>query len=231
MANKDIKILVSVISIDDPKNERWAIEKKTANLHYKDLNYHLIQCSEKPNTEHIKNYNCKESYTPGIFQKTVLHIEEYLNEYDYFIRTNMNCFISGKRLKSYLQNLEESNSGMYEGVYCSPNIKHSVNFVGGYGVILDKKSARIIVKEGLKDHNFNDTSIADDVLLARILKKHNILCHPPKSNLCYVWDKEKSIEDNLNFIKEKEHKCFVRLGWKLTPVEQNIIYKKLNELF
>ena len=89
---KDLSIAIIIISAPS-KLHRWRYEKETWEKYEKESKKYNIDCIF---TECVENFtfraNCKESYRPGIFQKTVETLKEYPN-YDVYVRTNLSTFI------------------------------------------------------------------------------------------------------------------------------------------
>jgi hypothetical protein len=215
------KILISAISVESNSNSRWKIEKRfwQNNLNkYKNVDFHLIQCSKNKSNGIEKRYDCEESLVPGIFQKTILNYAENIDKgYDFFVRTNTNTFPIIKHIVEYCNN--RRNEQVFSGVYCvdasrSDPREKPVNFVGGWGIVLDKNTAKVLVTEGKKPENFDKKGIPDDVLIAMILETKNIRCTTvDEANIgmggSHIWDCAKTFDENIEMINSKKS-LFVR---------------------
>ena len=119
-------------------------------MKYKDkdplIDCYFIKCDNLEKFTDLYN-NCKESYKPGIYQKTILSLKK-LNGYDFYVRTNLSSFLIFDNLHRKLQDID-INKPYYSGVYCQPDRadKQNVRWVGGFGIILNKKARNILVKE------------------------------------------------------------------------------------
>lgn len=112
----------------------------------------------------------EESYTPGIFNKTVLSMEVFLpkmKEYDYVIRTNLSSFYVLPRLLNFLksQPKEKYYSGIQMHLPPQWNPQFGlVNFVSGAGIILSSDLVEMLVREKEEVFKLN-TIMPDDVLI------------------------------------------------------------------
>ncbi len=189
--------------------ERWYQEKSIWLNKFNPLpniNFELIECG-KPyyNLSHVKNYNCQESFRPGIFQKTILSLKDNINQYDFFVRTNLNAFIIQSKLMDFI-NKHRHNQKLYEGV-----TGDYTSWVGGWGIILSNYACRVLIAEGQKKNYFYDSETPDDVLIGNILKSKNIVCKHFGYYLGYVWNNSISIEQNLKIINNNPNYIFIRV--------------------
>ena len=107
------------------------------------------------------------------FQKTILSLKSNIDKYDYFVRTNLSTFIIQSRLQSYLKNI--NNKDVYDGVNCHDN------WIAGWGIILNKNTSKLLLKDGFKNESFNSGK-ADDVLIGHIMRNNSIKCHNNTNN-------------------------------------------------
>ena len=192
-------------------NKRWQIEKNNWLHIYKQLNWidvFLIECNNsiKENFTKIMKQNCTESFVPGIFQKTILSIERLLpRKYDYYIRTNLSTFIRYNKLYKYLDKIGIVNEPIYRGVYCTES-----NWVGGFGIILNKIAAKKLVEIGKQSKYFSNSNTPDDVLVGKIMTSIGCKC---KKNeyLFYQWNYLKTEFHNIHLIKQNNNAIFIRL--------------------
>lgn len=211
--NPKISVAILVISVSKSKiesNPRWQIEKENWLYKYKYPTWadvFLIECDTiKENFAQVSKYKCVESGTRGIFQKTILAIENLLShKYDYYVRTNLSTFIIYDRLYKYLDNIGIVNEPIYRGVYCADG-----NWVGGFGIILNRPAAKKLVEIGKKPKFFNKKT-SDDVLVGKIMTIIDCKC-VKNEILYYQWIYNKS--NNLKNI-ENNDKIFIRLFWDM----------------
>jgi len=214
-----LSVAILVISISNSKkhfNKRWQIEKHNWLHIYKHPTWadvFLIECENvKENFVKVSKYKCTESINTGIFQKTILAIEKLLSQkYNYFIRTNLSTFIIYDRLYKYLEKIGVVNKPIYRGVYC-----HN-NWVGGFGIILNKVAAKKLVEIG-KNPKFFNKYAPDDVLVGKIMKSIGCTCLRNEL-LFYQWIYSKS--NNIYAITNND-KIFIRFSWTASENESGM---------
>lgn len=198
-----IKVAVLIITLrgqEQYENERrqW---KKYMNK-YKNVDCYFIECdgTEGFNTIYSK---CTESYVPGIFQKTILSLEKVGDNYDYYIRTNLSSFFIIQNLLNKLENISQ-DVPYYSGAYCvqNDNNHNGTSWVGGFGIILNKKSRKVLLDNGKKDKYFKNTT-PDDVLIGNVLNDYNIRCSSFDGDIWHHWQYNKDYNYNLNEINKK----------------------------
>lgn len=209
--NDNPRILIMVISKNNinNNNSRWNIEKNNLLTNFKpknNINLELMECGKVKET-FVQNYQCNESFRPGIFQKTILSLKSNIDKYDYFVRTNLSTFIIQSRLQSYLKNI--NNKDVYDGVNCHDN------WIAGWGIILNKNTSKLLLKDGIKNESFNSGK-ADDVLIGHIMRNNSIKCYNNTNNtnnnhLGYFWKYNLSFEENIKLINNKKNAIFIRL--------------------
>lgn len=217
-------ILILTISYNGD-DIRWNLEKNIWIQYFKpkkQISLELIECDDVIEPFLVNKYQCIESFTPGIFQKTILSIQSNLNKYDWFVRTNLSTFVIQERLQTYINflRINTTQPTIYHGVYC-----HADSWVGGWGIIMNKSAVEILVQEGLKKSNFWAKK-ADDVLIGNILKKQKIYCNTPynKSPLSYIWDYSLTIDKNISEINKRPTVIFIRMTNR--NIERNSSSKK-----
>ena len=177
---------IAVLIISTKYGERFQLEKKQWEKYmkkYRNVDCFFIECENKENFETIYS-KCNESYIPGIFQKSILSLDKVGNKYDFYIRTNLSSFFIIQNLIKKLETLPKLRP-FYSGVYC--DIK---SWVGGFGIILNKKSRKILLENAFKKKYFEDTKTPDDVMIGRVLLDNNIKCENI-DNFWYGWDSQK----------------------------------------
>ena len=115
--------------------------------------------------------NTDDGY-PNLAKKTLLAFEHAVRnfEFDYLFRTNTSSFVDLKKLSQFVKN--NSRNLNYSGVVL--DVIEGDTIASGAGFFLSRKNIELILQN---DDKF-DSSLPDDVAIARILKKFNI---SPKS--------------------------------------------------
>lgn len=125
----------------------------------------------------------KETYVPGILEKTVKAMEYVENdEYNYLVRSNISTIVDFKLLDEELKkNPIEYGGGLInnlqrldENAGIKDNAHFGLNYVSGTAIIMSKNT----LKEMIKQKDKIDYKIVDDVsigLLMRFLKKEPVL--------------------------------------------------------
>ena len=125
----------------------------------------------------------KETYVPGILEKTVKAMEYVENdEYNYLVRSNISTIVDFKLLDEELKkNPIEYGGGLInnlqrldENAGIKDETHFGLNYVSGTAIIMSKNT----LKEMIKQKDKIDYKIVDDVsigLLMRFLKKEPVL--------------------------------------------------------
>lgn len=163
----------------------------------------------------VQHYPCKESFQPGIFQKTLLALRDQLMQPsppEIFVRTNLSTFVLLRRLRQHVAPYRHSSAPYYGGVYCRNDF-----WVGGWGIVLNRAAAKRLVEEGFRPERFR-TMRADDVLIGQVMQDKGVRCDPKACILGYTWDAAHDTAYHLQRLREKSHVVFVRLkmedGWE-----------------
>lgn len=186
------RILIVIISAHS-KNSRWEYEKKTWENYMKsspNIDCIFTECKEHFTVQE----NCLESFKPGIFQKTILTLSNTKKEYDYYIRTNLSTFYIFDYLSFFVRKIPTNIPSF--GGYCT-----NWGGIQGTGIVMNRMAKDILVYEGKKFVNFENSYIADDVLISNILKHNNV--QQKCLDFMFLWDFTKSNEENVKRIKEK----------------------------
>lgn len=119
-----------------------------------------IYLNETLNTIYIKDI---ETYSPGIFNKTIKSIEYCLNnfEFDYIYRTNLSSFLNLDKMYNFIFN----NHIEYGGVIGNYN---NINFASGCGFFMSNDACKFLINY---DRTININEYLDDVTIAIILTK------------------------------------------------------------
>ena len=189
------------------------------------IDYKLIECN---NSNYIQDkvcrYECKETFRPGIFQKTILAIRDSLKDINisFVVRTNLSTYILSERLQKYLENI--NSFPHYSGAYCDNDY-----WVGGFGIILDRISAQQLVEEGLRPEWYNQ-DVPDDVQIGRVLKHIGITCNTSSPQRFYIWDYTKDALFNLENIRKNKNALFIRLNPETNKWNKDKYIKAINML-
>jgi hypothetical protein len=196
---KDLnKIRVAILIITLRGQERHENERKQWEKYmkkYSNVDCFFIECDNKENFETIYS-KCGESYIPGIFQKSILSLDKVGNKYDFYIRTNLSSFFIIQNLLDKLETLPQLRP-YYSGVYCAAK-----SWVGGFGILLNKKSREILLTNAFKKKYFEDSKTPDDVMIGRVLLDNNIRCEH-LDDLWYGWDYNKEYNENLKEVNKR----------------------------
>jgi hypothetical protein len=177
--DKEIKTKYDIIFlIISSKNNNYYQEMKRLTSMYMskysyNINFFFIEADPniKSQMEVIGNnifVKDKETYTPGIFIKTIKALK-YINDnynYDYLIRTNSSSFFNIENMLKYLSNLPKEKYA----IGFTLNLPKYGNFLHGTSTIITKDISHYLYQY----YNNFDLKIADDVLMSLILKSQNI---------------------------------------------------------
>jgi hypothetical protein len=211
------KIVILVISsskkYNNELNNRWNLEKniwlKSINKKkYNNIDVFFLETNEnlKKNTVTIENNTVycgiKDSYIPGIFHKTLLALK-YLNNYDFYVRTNLSTIVNYKALNEYLKNIPNSffstgfacETNFYQNFLSSHDMEEKNKIVSkinqvklpyygdttnndnkwflGWAIIFSKKYAELLVKYTDNIPYILEAYLGDDVLLGILIGKHD----------------------------------------------------------
>lgn len=111
--------------------------------------------------------NSKESWIPGILEKTIFSLEYIDKNYDYkhIFRTNLSSFLIINNLIKMSDKLD--NKELYGGVV---GLHENTNYVSGAGIWLSKDYVRYIINNKNKI-NYNEI---DDVAIGLLMKNKKI---------------------------------------------------------
>jgi hypothetical protein len=143
---------------------------------------------EKMNEEYLMEGDVlkikgKETYVPGILEKTVKAMEYVENdEYDYLVRSNISTIVDFKLLDEELKKKPIEYGGglinnlqkLDENAGIKDDAHFGLNYVSGTAIIMSKNT----LKEMIKQKDKIDYKIVDDVsigALMRLLKKEPVL--------------------------------------------------------
>jgi hypothetical protein len=173
-------IIASRNDLYDKIKEYW---QKIIDTKHNNINFYFLYNVPNIEKEYIIAGNDiffqeKESFIPGIFNKTIsaLNVCNY-NNYDYIIRTNLSTFFYIPQLLRFLQNADPTK------IY-APLVKYSeryhYTFPVGLCIIMHKSNvskimanlSTIKMKYNATEYNFD--SYPDDVLFGIIFKELNM---------------------------------------------------------
>ena len=187
------KILILVIS--SSKHPRWTLEKeiweRQLEKNHPNIDIFFIECME---TFTLKE-NCRESYIPGIYQKTLLSLS-HLKDYDFYIRSNLSTFFIFEYLYEKLSTLP-IHKAVYTGYPWSWG-------VSGTGIIFTHEAKKRLLERGFEDQFYHQSKIPDDVLISKVFKEQNVeKVHTPK--ILFTWNYNNSWYNNMKEIRDGKY--------------------------
>lgn len=206
------------------EKQMWKIYQK----YNKNIDVHFLECEKciEPMTINTEKLPCVESYKPGIFKKTILAFS-YLNQYKFYIRTNLSTFIIEKYLITALKNIP-TNIPIYTGG--SIRKWGNLKFVCGTSIVLNELAKNILINN-VNDYNRDQHLIADDVIIGKILKNNGINITRYHNLQLYLWNWNLSFDDNIKIINQLKLP-FIRLKPKnINKNNQIVVFQKLIEYY
>jgi len=198
--NKDLKILNLVLySKGESYDKMYNITKKYYSKFYPQVQTIYYLFDESVTNPIIKDNILlipgKESYLPGILDKTIKAIELTRNmDYDYLLRSNISTIVNIKLLLNYLvkhPNIDYGGSwalthirkGFRDPLNGINNDRYSgLDFISGTGIVLSKNAVKIL----LENKDKIDYSIVDDISIGNFFQKNtNIKLATFNSSLSY----------------------------------------------
>jgi len=166
-----MNIIILIIATENSNKyiEMQNIWRKYMNKHPNIMSF-FIKCdiniendiyfNKNLNTIYIKDI---ETYSPGIFNKTIKSIQYCLNnfDFDYIYRTNLSSFLNLDKMYNFISN----NHIEYGGVIGNYN---NINFASGSGFFISKNACNFLISY---DRTININDYLDDVTIAIILTK------------------------------------------------------------
>ena len=197
---KNIRVAVLIITVKNTNRFKNEIEQwKKYMDRYNNIDCYFIECENKEEFKTIKS-KCNEGYIPGIYQKTILSMEKLNNNYDFYLRTNLSSFLILKNLLKKVRGLPRDRP-FYSGVYCDKN-SWNKSWVGGYGILINNITKKILVEKGKESKYFNNNKIPDDVLIGEVLSDNGIKCIVTP-NFSVDWNYYENFRKNFKDINEK----------------------------
>lgn len=216
-SHKPPRIAILIISA---KSSRWNLEREVWKHYsgkFSNIQCFFIECNiiEKLQTLSL---GCKESYIPGIYQKSLQALKRVGDDFDFYVRGNLSTFYIFDYLNSYLRSLPQ-NIPIYTGGKIWKN-----SFVSGTSIVFNRLARNVLIKHGFEKKYYDNNSVPDDVLISQVLKEHhvNVLGNNNRSYL-YFWDYQKTYTFNLHQVKSNRSP-FLRLK---TSYQQE--YKKITQ--
>ena len=195
----NIKICILIISVNNCTNKRWTLEKQVWKKYmdlYDNIDCYFIECTIEGFNK--ININCKESYIPGIYQKTIESLKKVGNKYDFYVRTNLSSFFIFENLINILNTITQKTP-MFIGSGCD-----EANWTSGTSIVLNKKAKNILTTYGQQKQYYFNTHIPDDVLIGKVFKNYNISCKAI-NNILYVWDYNNDDDNQYSIIQKKKY--------------------------
>lgn len=177
----------------------------------------------------------KESYIPGIFDKTILalkYFENRLHEFEYVLRPNLSSFLILPRLKKYLANQKKENlyagNALFYQDYEAIRGNHLI-YASGACPIFSRDIALQILENGEKYMGKSVSPFhADDLLLAKVCKEKGIDLTPFSS---FYFERFFSPYKRLHSIPKETFHFRIKLNLETRYILERIIHKELYEIF
>ncbi len=177
LVNPHIKILILVLSSNTyPSSRNKEAIKKTWGSNLSD-NFRIIFYESGEDEKIVEDtlFVQTDTSSKNLGLKLLLALD-WCNkniDYDFIFRTNTSSFVNKVQLENYIS----SNLIQKEYVYCGiPLIRDykesqkKINFLSGAGIILNKKTIQLI----LKNREYWDHNEWEDVALGKLLEENNI---------------------------------------------------------
>lgn len=224
--DKNLKVCILIISLPtkllNKSSEIYYIQREFWKKYYnqqENIDCYFIECDEKYEIQNncIK-CECQESYTPGIYQKTILSLK-YLQDrdYDFYIRTNLNSFFIFPYLLDLLEKIK-LDIPIYTGDYSDRS-----DWICGNSIIWNKKGVSHLLHYGLNKKYFNNKSIPDDVLIGKVMVENGIKPYPIEDIVYWITKETSKNKQNqdIEIVKQKKYPII-----RTRPEYHNIIYYK-----
>lgn len=197
-------------------NPRWDMErgawKRIASCSPRGIKVYLLEGEESEGGENILVCPCKDSYIPGIYNKTIHGIRQVLTlhpEVKFLVRTNLSTFIIWHRLVDYLARVKPFYSGV--------RVNHD-QWVNGWGIVMSRNCASLLADTAIQNklENFLERA-PDDVKIGRILYQLGFPCMREHTNISdyplisYIWKFNHSAVKNARLLMRNPDCIFVRL--------------------
>jgi hypothetical protein len=211
--HKNVKILNLVLYSNGKSYDKmYNITRKYYSKFYPEVLTIYYLFDENINEPIVKNdillIPGKESYIPGILDKTIKAMELTKNiDYKYLLRSNISTIVNMKNLLNYLnKNKNIEYGGSWKMTHIRKGFRDPQNginddrydgldFISGTGIVLSKK----IVEKILENRDKIDYSIVDDVSIGYFLQK-NTNIKPISFDLTISYEDINKSNDNLNLI-------------------------------
>ena len=176
--------------------------------------FHFFYCyDENIKSEYVFEGNIlrirgKESFIPGISQKTVKAIEICLKfDFDYLVRSNVSTILDYRLLDYYLKK-HDINYGGPEILISWRHVKKygfesiGFKFATGGCIILSKNMAQLLINNK-KDIDYD---FIDDVTIALFYKKHYICVEKLKGNYISVYNSKCSYPNAIYYRNKRKNR-------------------------
>lgn len=185
---KEMKTLILIIATDDKPayqelQKIWEVYMNSDPEHFE---VYFLRADPDISSDYEIRANeiivrNKESYIPGILEKTLLGIKAMLprmHEFDYVIRTNLSSFYPFNNLFNYLASLPKEKCYAGVSLYQTkelglPQGIRWVNFVSGAGIILSRDMAELIVNKS-DSLDIYKNQMPDDVFIGLFFNRKKI---------------------------------------------------------
>ena len=177
MLNSNLKILILVLSSNTyPSSRNKKAIKKTWGSNLSD-NFRIIFYESGEDEKIVEDtlFVETDTSTKNLGVKLLLALD-WCNkniDYDFIFRTNTSSFVNKVELENFIFNNLTNKEYVYCGIPLIRDYKESdmkINFLSGAGIILNKKTIQLI----LKNKEYWDHTEWEDVALGKLLEENNI---------------------------------------------------------
>ena len=187
-----IFLVIVNVSIERWKKqfELWVEMKRRFSEQY-EIDVMLLECNKR-------GISCTESFSPGIFQKTVQGLSMVQNKYDLYIRTNLSTFFNIPVLFQFVESLKlDDRRPLYGGTY-------SFSWgVSGSGIFMNNLSVHLLLKHGFM-RKYYMSSKPDDVVIGDIMKLERVSMDT-RFPYMYMWENDSSFEQNMVVVSKSPY--------------------------
>lgn len=177
MLNSNLKILILVLSSSTyPSSRNKKAIKKTWGSNLSD-NFRIMFYESGEDEKIVEDtlFVETDTSTKNLGVKLLLALD-WCNkniDYDFIFRTNTSSFVNKVELENFIFNNLTNKEYVYCGIPLIRDYKDSdtkINFLSGAGIILNKKTIQLI----LKNKEYWDHTEWEDVALGKLLEENNI---------------------------------------------------------
>ena len=179
----------------------WSKVKRRMEKRYPNVDVLFLECNKR-------GIFCVESYSPGIFQKTIQGLELVKNKYDLYIRTNLSTFFNMPNLFEFVESLGlTDDKPLYGGTY------QFTWGISGSGIFMNNTSVHLLLKHG-SFRKYYLSSKPDDVVIGEIMRLENVSMDP-RFPYMPMWNKEKDFDENMRTVSSAPYVRMIDAGFDM----------------